>query len=412
MFSFLTGARVSDPSMVRPRSSGFATLTSLFGQTDRRPSMQETSNSLRGLFYACLTLRAHAVANAILGTQEGDGFSVLREVGAGEYEAVEPDHPWWELLRQPSRYRSSYRFWYWYMMARDLQGVASSIVEDDAGGMPVALHEVYSEFGRIQHQSAPDGGTAGYVYRRQDGQNIPLGLRDVIQSQNVHPETPYEGISLIEVLAYQLDKELFTDMFERRTLKEGRPPELQIVFDKEISTDQAERYGKLFKDKFYDRPGGSVKGVPVFGSGGRAESISINPKDFQLLESRGLTRSDIHNVTGCFEAIFRHGSNRAESEQAYTSFMRLTIQPLATQLAADFTLQFQRSFAADRGKLVIAAPDVVPSSRKEREEINAMRLRRGVPAATIMEEEGEEAPAGADQPMIDASLVPLGTPFQ
>jgi hypothetical protein len=57
------------------------------------------------------------------------------------------------------------------------------------------------------------------------------------------------------------------------------------------------------------------------------------------------------------------------------------------------------------------APDVTPTDAVQQEEVNAMRLRRGVPPAQIMREQGEEVPEDQeeelDAPMVPTALRPL-----
>jgi len=56
------------------------------------------------------------------------------------------------------------------------------------------------------------------------------------------------------------------------------------------------------------------------------------------------------------------------------------------------TKAFEASFGADPGVLRVQAPDVTPVDREEQETINEQRVRRGVPPAQVMREQGEDVP--------------------
>ena len=400
MYSFLTGSRAESADFVAPTRFG---MNNLWGIADQgKPTTQQIKDHLRGKLYACLRIRADAVANAIVGNQHQDGFQVLRRSGT-DWEPAEGS-PWLEILKNPNDARSAYEVWYWMQWAYDLLGVASLLVEDGSRMVPQSIHEIFPSFGEVRPIQSPSGGVDGWVYHRADGERIPLEARDIIQVQNTDPTTPFEGKSLLEVLSYQLDQELFADVYSRNTLQKGRPPLLQITFDQGVSPQQAEKFGEKFKKEFMDKTG-DIKGVPVFGNGGKAEGIGIDPKGFQMIEQRELAQKLIHDVTGVPAAMFEQGSNRAEAEQAEKTFMERTVQPLVTRHAAQMTHGFRRSFGAGTD-IKIMAPNVVTLSPKEKEELNKMRIARGVPPAQIMEEQGEEAPEGLDQPYLPGSLVP------
>lgn len=380
---------------------------SVFGIFDRgRPTERSARNSLRGTFEACVRTRASLFAQIATPDMEGDGFVVERLAG-DTYEPVEEDHPWQQLIKRPSPYRTAYDVWYWMAMATDLMGSAHAILD----GMPTdpRMQEVYPAWGRLQPKPSPDGGVSGYVFHRSDGIDIDVEADEVVELRRVDPTTPYESQGLIETLARYISADLEAQRYLAQSFAEGRPPLLQITSDEEIDPETAQQFGEAFRRRFME---GSE--VPVMTHGMRAESLSIEPEAFQMLETQGLTHKVIYRVTGIPQAYFDSDSaNKSNSESAERKIRRDTVQPMLGQFAQQLTLSFQRAFGSDPGALRIRAPRALQPTPEERELINEKRLARGVAPATIMEEEGEEVPDGQSetlsQPLVSSTLTPLGS---
>ena len=87
----------------------------------------------RGIFFACVEMRAHGIAEAMTGAR------VERILGQSEYEMVDPAHPWAALLRRPAKGKSAYMLWYWVSLMRDITGSCYLFVERDRLGRPIRL---------------------------------------------------------------------------------------------------------------------------------------------------------------------------------------------------------------------------------------------------------------------------------
>jgi len=398
----------ADGDIVAPQTD--VTLSQSLGLFDRgQPSERQIRRELRGTLEACLRKRAELFARSCTPGGEHQGLMVKRETTDG-MEPVEDSHPWLRLLRQPNEYRSAYLFYYWTRFAADVQGSASYIVRDDGLGTPDALLEVFPSFGRIREKINREGGPSGYVYRKADGRREDLSAADVVQVKRIDPTTPHGTMSILESLAFETRSDRAAAEYRHKTYSEGRPSMLYLTTENNIGADKAREQGQQFKNR-YMAPNGDVKGVPVFYGGMEPGSFGINPDEFQMLESQELDHDVIFRVTGINSALMDQGSNRAEAEQAERSVLKMTIQPLLNQVAAQLTVNLRRAFSADNS-LRVVPPNVAPKTESEQEEVNAQRLKRGVTPAEIMREQGEEVPEGheeaLDQPYLPKGLVPAG----
>jgi len=134
--------------------------------------------------------------------------------------------------------------------------------------------------------------------------------------------------------------------------------------------------------------------VPALGNGGEMKTVALSPDDLQMLESRQMNEGRLFTICGVPEALFKsESSNRSTGEAAHWTFAKYTIQPRAVHFASQLTKDLERSFGADPGVLRVQAPDVTPVDHQEQEAINEARVRRGVPPAQVMREQGEEVPS-------------------
>jgi HK97 family phage portal protein len=408
MFDFGEHTR-ADGDIVAPQTD--VTLSSSLGLFDRnQPTEQQIRRELRGTLEACLRKRAELFARSCTPGGERQGLMVKRETADG-MEPVEDDHPWLRLLRQPNKHRSAYIWYYWTRFAADVQGSASHVVRDDGLGTPEALLEVFPSFGRMREKINREGGPAGYVYRKTDGRREDLGPEDVVQVKRIDPTTPHGTMSILESLAHEVSSDRAAAEFRQKSYSEGRPPMMYLSTEDNIGAKKAREQGQRFKST-YMAPNGDVKGVPVFHGGMEPGSLGIDPDSYQMLESQELDHDVIFRVTGINSALMDQGSNRAEAEQAERSVLKMTIQPLLNQVAAQLTMSLRRAFGAE-DTLRVVAPNVAPKTAEEQEQIAEKRIARGVPPAEVMRERGEEVPdeheETLDQPYLPKQLTPAGS---
>ena len=401
--------RVGDSSEQRaqnvattPRTlSGVAASIGLTDST--KPTTRRVEQSLVGLFMRLVELRATARASALLGGRMGAGFQVERVVRQGEYEPVEGEHPWAMLLHDPSAHVPALELWTWAFMAEDLYGEAAFIIEDDARGVPTALHPIYPEFGTLEPIPSATGGVGGFVYWRADGERFTHEARDVVRIRTPHPSTPYRTMTLLGRAAYLLDKGLYADIYERDMLKDGRMPPSYVSSDQDLTGTQIARYQAGLK-KYMGTGSGKVKNVPVFGSGMKLMPTPFKAEDVALIESGILNDKRLFWSSGVPQGMVDHEANRANTDGQRRVFSEQTVQPLSDRAASQLTFGFARAFDSRRGVLRIISPNVVPVDRELQTRIDEGRIRSGTPINRIMAERGEDTVEGGDVALVSGNL--------
>lgn len=388
-----------------PTSVNFSRFSGVYDRgkpTDERIRQHNIS-----IFGKCVTMRADALARAIVGEQGIEGFSVERQTTDGA-ETVEPTHPWVQLMRRPNPSWGAYSLWHWASRVVDLQGAVHLYVVRDGRGVPEQLWPIFPEWGEVRPKLGDMGQLIGWVYYRggeidhYDGSDIVrLRLPDVVN--------PFETQSLLEQGVYELSAEQSHQEYGEQFYRDGRPPNVYLSFDGEVSVQSSQEAATRVQQGYM---GERANKVLALQNGGRMRSPAISPDDLQMLETREMNERRIHTITGVPEALFSKESNRSNAREAQRLFAEYTIQPLAVSYADQMTQALERAFGADPGVLSVVAPDVTPKDAQEREVVNRKRIERGVPPAAIMREQGEEVPDEyadeLDRPHLPGVLRPIG----
>jgi hypothetical protein len=230
---------------------------------------------------------------------------------------------------------------------------------------------------------------SGWVYYR-GGERVTYEPRDILRISLDDPVRAGETMSLLERGVYELSRELHHNKYEQDFLEDGRPPNVYLSFDNDVNV----RTNQEAADKVQQRyMGKRANKVPALGNGGEMKTVALSPDDLQMLESRQMNERRLFTICGVPQALYKsESSNRSTGEAAHWTFAKYTIQPRAVHFSSQMTKDFERAFGADPGALRVQAPDVTPVDREAQESINEARVRRGVPPAQVMREQGETVP--------------------
>lgn len=372
------------------------------------PSVRAIRTHNRGLFSQLVNMRANSIASAITGKNGLDGLRVVRPMGQNQTEEVEEAHPWVNLLRCPNQARNPFDIWKWVSLVRDFVGTADFILVRDSLRVPVAMYEVFPEFGRLQPVADGLGGIEYFVFHRADGERTRIDKENVLRIARPDPISPYDTASLLQAGMFELDKQLYSDLYERDTLKEGRFPPVVLSSDQRLNREQAQQYGEHFMAAYMGAGGHTKAGIPVMGNGLEAKTIGLNAADIALIDSAKLRDEHLYAITGVHKGLLSENATEANAKAARISFHENTIQPEVDSIAEALTHGLTMSFGADPGALQIAAPNVVPVDQELQGRINEQRMRTGqVTINDLLMEAGKEAVPEGNERYIGAGLVPV-----
>lgn len=324
-----------------------------FGIVDNnKPSEPRQRKDFRGIFYKCLAMRADSVSDAL-----SKSF-VERMVGQEEFAPVEFRHPWYSLLKNPSKLWTADDVWEWASLSVDLTGRADFIVERDSRNMPVQLLPVYPEFGHIEIVPSAEGGVMRWLLYRSDGQIIPIARENVVRLDRKSPYSPYETYSLIEAARFDLDTTAEMKTYRAGSVKDGGFTSPLITTDQDLSEEQHKQLSQEYK-KFVGTRGLSGGKVGVLGSGAKPYTPQT-ARDLEFINGEAQTDKSIMIICGVPPGMFESTTTRATAEGAQVVFAQQTIAKIVGKFASQLTHQFEIIFNAEPNALYVRPPDVVP----------------------------------------------------
>ena len=373
------------------------------GITDsNRPPDSQAQKLFLGIFFRALTLRSNGIATAM------SKAVVERRVGQDEYQPVEDNHGWVRLLKNPHSHHVAMELWRFMSLTKDLLGSADFVVVKNERGVPVQLQPLFPFFGKLNLVPSPDGGIKGYIFHRNDGQKLNYMPEEVIRNCGLNPFTPYESMSLLQSACYQLDQDLYGNIYSRDDLKKGGLPKAFLKTDQNISEVQAKQWSEMFRASYMGN--NNVDKIPAFGQGLGLHSIQVSSRDMAFVERKGLNKTDILQICGVPEGMISDSANRANAMASQVMFFQQTIQPEADEFAEKLTHSFEKIFGTlEKGSLRIRIPELAPKDPDFEHRKNIDYLLNGVMSINEvrLRENGLGVAENADKLMIQGGRITL-----
>ena len=172
----------------------------------------------------------------------------------------------------------------------------------------------------------PETFIAGYMYTAPDGEQIALGLDDVIFIRTPHPSNPYRGISPIQPLMTDIDTNRYSAEWIRNYFVNGAEPGGIIEVPGHLGDPEF--------DELRDRWNEQHKGVAnahrvAILEHGKWIDRKTSQRDMQFVELRDAERETIREGMGFPKPMLGtvDDTNRANMEAADTMFARWLVLP-------------------------------------------------------------------------------------
>lgn len=285
-------AAVRNAAETRSLSSGvkgselYEWLTGSGARSDSGPPVTERSAMAVGAVYACVGLIAGAIASLPLKTYRRNG------------DAREPytSDLWWLLNEEPTPSMSAAVFWEYMVWSLLLHGDAFASIKRASSMSPkisgfLPHHPLDIDVRRNGDRLAylvPDGvGQGGLIARDQD---------DILHI----PGFGFDGLRGMSPLRYSakhtMGLSLAADEYSSRFFSNGARPDYIVTMPGKLDKDQQ----TIFRDSWMARYGGlSNSHIPaILTGGGDVKTLSLNPEDAQLIETRRYQAEDVARFFG------------------------------------------------------------------------------------------------------------------
>ena len=242
-------------------------------------------------------------------------------------------HPTYNLLnREPNQNMSKFTFMKTMVVSMLLTGNAYALIERDERGNAKALYYIPTELVTIlKPQTITD--TISYSI---------TGMKNVVEDCNmIHilnfTSDGYEGISTLayarKTLGLAMDAEANADGF----FKGGANVAGILKCNSPLATKQKESLKSSWNSAFNGSTG-TPNGIAVLDADLDFQSVTVNPSDAQLLETRQFNVVDICRFFGVspVKAFDLSKSSYNTIEQMQLAFLTDTLQPLLEKIECEF----------------------------------------------------------------------------
>ncbi|MFF7096407.1 phage portal protein [Streptomyces rubradiris] len=363
-----------------PFASRSASYGGLFGSS-RSAEGQMRAMSAVGTLFAIVDRTSNATALV--------DWKLYRKAKSGRKEdRVEvTSHAALDLWRKPNPFMPRQEFVETQQQHFDLTGEAWWVIAKRPGiNLPLEIWPVRPD----RMMPIPDRETflKGYVYLSPDGEQIPLGLDEVIQLRRPNPLDPYRGLSPVLSALPDLDTARYAAEWSRAFFVNSAQPGGIIEVPQALSDDQ---FGEL-RDRWNEqhRGVGNAHRVAIL-EHGKWVDRTISQRDMQFVELRGATADRIREAYGISKTAIGdfEDINRASALAAKSWFAEQQTVPRLERIKAALNFELLPMFGATAQGLEWDYEPPTPPDP----EIEAQQLTARSAAAAVLVREGFD-PAG------------------
>lgn len=232
------------------------------------------------------------------------------------------------------------------------------ITRDPRSPLPLELWPV-----RPDRMTPIPGGDflAGYVYTGFNGEQVPLGLDDVIFLKMPNPLDPFRGLGPVQAAMVDLDSARYSAEWNRNFFINSAEPggiiEVPNRLSDEDFTEMTERWREQHQGV------AQAHRVAVLEQGKWVDR-SMSQRDMQFVQLRGLSREVIREAFGIHGHMLGNSQdvNKANAEAGEISFARWLVKPRVERIKQAVNHRLLPMFGADG--LVLDHDRVVPEDRE------------------------------------------------
>lgn len=292
--------------------------------------------------YACVNLIAGTAASLTPG---------VYVPGPGGVAVEDTSHPLhWLLKLDPNFDQDDFEFWEFIFASLELQGNAYAQIVRNSVGNIIALVPVFPIHMQVVRLA---DGSKRYVWT-VDGERREGGQDDVLHIRGFGGNG-LKGASTLAVCARAFSSARAADEAAHKMFQNGVSTSGVLSTDERFDAAQRAELEDLLQKKFV---GAANTGRPMLLDGGlKWESLSINPEDAQLLESRKFSGEDICRIFGVPPAMVGYGDKSSNwgtgKEVDVLGFVKFTLRKRLRRVERALTKQLLTRAERQRGAHVM-----------------------------------------------------------
>ena len=201
----------------------------------------------------------------------------------------------------------------------------------------------------------------GYMYTGMNGEQVPLGLDDVIQLKMPNPLDPYRGLGPVQAAMVDLDSSRYSAEWNRNFFVNSAEPGGIIEVPGRLSDDEFEELTTRWREQHQGVA--QAHRVAVLEQG-TWKDRSMSQRDMQFVQLRGLARDVIREAFGIHGHMLGNSAdvNKANAEAGEISFARWLVKPRCERIKQAINHRLLPMF--DTTGLAFDHDRVVPEDRE------------------------------------------------
>lgn len=306
-------------------------------------------------------------------------WHLYRKANSGkEDERIEvTTHAALDLWNRPNSFFTQQEFVETVQQHYELTGEMWWVVaRDPRSSIPLELWPVRPD--RMEPVADPYRFLVGYIYHGPDGEEVPLGLDEVIFARRPNPSDPYRGISAVAAALVHIEGAQFAAQWNRNFFRNSAEPGGVIRVERKLSDPEF----RMLRARWAEQHQGVANAHRVALLEGGAEWVErkYTQRDMEFTKLREATREDIREAFGFPKPLLGavDDVNRANAEAAEYVFAKWVLVPRLERIKGALNADLLTLFGADDLEFDYDSP-----VDEDGEKANADRDSR-VAAATAM----------------------------
>jgi HK97 family phage portal protein len=320
MKSTLRLLRNQSPVPLAPRS---VQRLPLFGRNDATTQLQAFGQV--STLYAIVSRIGESVSQVDWRLYRRVSDARRRYGPAQQTETEVVSHAAVDLWQRPNAWMTRQEFVETTQKSLDLTGEGWWVIARDSRvDLPLELWPVRSD--RMAPVPDPVKFIAGYVYSAPDGQQIPLGVNEVVQLKMPNPHDIYRGIGPVQSVLVDLDAAKYSAAWNRNFFLNSAEPGGVIQFPERLTDDEFNEFSDRWREQ---HQGVSAAHRVAILERGTWQSTGITQRDMQFVELRKVAREVIREAFGIHGHVLGLSDdiNKANAQAGATSFGKWLVRP-------------------------------------------------------------------------------------
>lgn len=290
-----------------------AVLRNYTGESTLNPVEQ-----LRGITYKAIDKIGMAVS---------DYEPVVKRAGGDAYE----NHPIKNLIAQPNSRDHGANFAHLWAMYTEIYGETFFYLAK--GEQTQKVKEVYMLNPAQVELVIDNGELLGYVLHKNNGNQVPFTLDEVVHDKLPNPFNEWRGMSVMERASIYIDTEIVTSKFTLNYMKNNASPS-GIVSLPNMATETFKQFTQQWRES-YEGPENAGKTAFIRGEEASFKAVGATLKDIDQKVTRDMAKDDVLMMfdvpKGLLGTSGQQGLGKNELEPLEYIFAKYKVNPRMTR---------------------------------------------------------------------------------